>query len=85
MITQLELYKEVALIKDISSENLQKGDVATLIDIVPHPSQGEDGAVLELFNALGESIAVAVVPISAIAPLRSDQMPAVRPLLEATV
>lgn len=84
-MTQFELYKEVALIRDIPTENLQKGDVATLIDIVPHPSQGEEGAVLELFNAIGESIAVALVPISAIAPLRSDQMPAVRPLLEAVL
>lgn len=80
---QLELYKEVALTKDIPTENLRKGDVATLIDIVPHPSGGEEGAVLELFNAVGESIAVTVVPLSAIAPLRSDQMPTVRPLLEA--
>lgn len=82
-MTQLELYKEVALTKDIPSEKLRKGDVATLIDIVPHPSNGEEGAVLELFNAIGESIAVMVVPLSAVAPLRSDQMPAVRPLLEA--
>ena len=82
-MTQLELYKEVSLTKDIPSENLYKGDVATLIDIVLHPSNGEEGAVLELFNAVGESIAVTVVPLSAVAPLRSDQMPAVRPLLEA--
>ncbi|MCZ7667153.1 MAG: hypothetical protein M5U34_08005 [Chloroflexi bacterium] len=40
------------------------------------------GAVLELFNAVGESIAVTVVPLSAVAPLRSDQMPAVRQLEE---
>ncbi|HRQ40698.1 MAG TPA: DUF4926 domain-containing protein [Chloroflexota bacterium] len=82
---KLELYKEVALTKDIPAENLCKGDVATLIDIIPHPSGGEDGAVLELFNAVGESIAVTAVPLSAIAPLRPDQMPAVRPLLEAVV
>ena len=81
-MAQLELYKEVALTKDIVTENLRRGDVATLIDIVPHPAGGEEGAVLELFNALGESIAVTVVPMSTIAPLRSDQMPAVRPLLE---
>jgi hypothetical protein len=82
---QFELYKEVALTKDIPTENLQKGDVATLVDIVPHPSGGEEGAVLELFNAVGESVAVTTVPLSAIAPLRSDQMPAVRPLLETIV
>ena len=82
---QFELYKEVALTKDVPIENLQKGDVATLIDIVPHPSGGEDGAVLELFNAVGESIAVTTVPVSVIAPLRSDQMPAVRPFLASAV
>jgi hypothetical protein len=74
---QLELYKEVALTKDIPAENLQKGDVATLIDIVPHPAGGEQGAVLELFNAIGKSISVTVVPLSAVSPLRSDQMPSV--------
>lgn len=77
---QLELYQTVALTKDVTAENLRKGDVATLVDIVPHPVGGERGAVLELFNAVGESIRVAVVPLSAIAPLRSDQMPAVRSL-----
>jgi hypothetical protein len=62
---------------------LQEGDVATLIEIVPHPSGGEEGAVLEIFNAIGESVAVVVVPVTAVSLLRSDQMPAVRPLLEA--
>jgi hypothetical protein len=51
-----------------------------VIDYVPHPTGGEEGAILEIFNAIGESIAVVTVPISAIAPLRSDQIPAVRPL-----
>lgn len=75
-----ELYSEVALTRDIAEEGLRAGDVVTLIDYVPHPAGGEEGAVLELFNALGESIAVITVPVSAIAPLRADQMPAVRPL-----
>lgn len=80
-MAELEIYKEVALTKDIPSENLRKGDVATLIDRVPHPSGGEEGAVLELFNAVGESVAVVVVPLSAVAPLQPNQMPAVRPML----
>lgn len=84
-MAKLELYKEVSLTKDIPKENLCKGDVATLIDRVPHPSGGEEGAVLELFNAIGESIAVVVVPLSAVAPLRPDQMPTVRPLLDGVV
>lgn len=80
---QLELYKEVALLSDIPEENLKKGDVAVLVDLVAHPAGGEDGAVLELFNAIGESISVTVVPRSAVAPLRADQMPAVRPIRKA--
>ena len=74
-----KLYTEVALTRDILAENLRRGDVAVLVDYVPHPTGGEEGAILEIFNAVGESIAVATVPVSAIAPLRPDQMPTVRP------
>lgn len=77
---ELELYKEVALTRDIPADNLKQGDIAVLVDFVPHPAGGEEGAVLEIFNALGESMAVVTVPVSAIAPLRADQVPAVRPL-----
>ena len=74
-----ELYKEVALTRDIPTENLKKGDVALLVDYVPHPAGGEDGAILEIFNAVGESIAVVTVPVTAITSLSSNQLPAVRP------
>jgi hypothetical protein len=79
---KLNLYQEVALVQDVPNENLRSGDVAMLIDYVPHPRGGEEGAVLELFNAVGESVGVIMVPASAIAPLRADQMPAVRVLLQ---
>ena len=79
----LELYQEVALTRDIPETNLKAGDVATLIDFVSHPTGGEDGVILEVFNAVGESIAVITVPVSAIARLRPDQVPAVRFLARA--
>jgi len=72
------LYQEVALTRDLPTEKLKQGDIAMLIDYVPHPAGGEEGAVLEIFNAIGESIAIVTVPRSAIAPLRADQVPAVR-------
>lgn len=75
---KLTLYQEVALVYDISVEKLQQGDIAVLIDYVPHPTGGEEGAVLEIFTAIGESIAVVTVPSSAITPLRADQVPTVR-------
>ncbi|KAB8320709.1 DUF4926 domain-containing protein [Tolypothrix campylonemoides VB511288] len=65
----LELYKEVALTLDLSEHQLKAGDIATLIDLVPHPTGGEDGCVLEVFNAVGESIAVVAAASSAIEPL----------------
>lgn len=80
---KIELYKEIALVRDVPEEGLRAGDVATLIDYVPHPAGGEEGAVLELFNAVGESIAVITVPLSFIAPLQSNQIPAVRSLSRA--
>lgn len=74
------LYQRVALVRDIDEHRLKKGDVAVMIDLVPHPSGGEEGVVLEVFNALGASIAVVAVPESAIASLREDEILAVRPL-----
>jgi hypothetical protein len=77
---KLDLYQEIVLVYDVPEAQLKQGDVATLIDFVPHPYGGEAGAVLEIFNALGESIRVATVPTSAVESLRSDHVPAVRQL-----
>lgn len=74
----LELYQRVVINRDIPTENLRQGDVAWLLDYVPGKSNGEDGCVLEIFNMLGESIHVAIVPASAIEPLRADYVPSVR-------
>jgi hypothetical protein len=74
----LELYQQIALTHDVPDANLYQGDVAVLVDFIDHPSGGEQGAILEVFNALGESIDVVTVPVSAIAPLNADQIPAVR-------
>jgi hypothetical protein len=79
----LPLYQRVALVADIDEHRLKKGDVAVLVDRVPHPSGGEAGVVLEVFNALGTSIAVVAVPESAIEPLREDEILSVRPLVNA--
>ena len=73
-----DLYQRVVLTRDIPEENLKEGDLAWLIDYVAHPGGGEEGAVLEVFNILGESIDVVTVPVSAVAVLQADFIPAVR-------
>ncbi|MBI4828927.1 MAG: DUF4926 domain-containing protein [Nitrospinae bacterium] len=80
---KLELYQRVALKLDEPGLNLKKGDVATLVDYAPHPLAGENGYVLEVFNALGESINVVTVPESHVEPLHADEVLSVRPLARA--
>lgn len=74
----LELHQQVVLTRDVPDAHLHEGDVATLVDFVEHPSGGEQGAILEIFNALGDSIDVVTVPISAITALSAEHIPAVR-------
>ncbi|MBE9164352.1 MULTISPECIES: DUF4926 domain-containing protein [Microcoleaceae] len=79
----LELYQEVALTRDLPEYQLRAGDIATLVDFVAHPSGGEEGCLLEVFNAVGESLAVIAVPISAVEVLRPDEILTVRSLAQA--
>jgi hypothetical protein len=80
----MELYQEVALTRDLPEYELRSGDVAMLVDFVPHPTNGEEGCVLEVFNAIGESIVVIAVPISAVEILRQDEILSVRSLAKAS-
>jgi hypothetical protein len=75
-----QLYHEVVLLEDFLDQNLKRGDVAMYVEPVRSAS-GVDGAILEVFNALGDSIDIATVPLSAIAALTDQHMPAAR-LLE---
>ena len=79
----LPLYQRVALKRDLPEQGLKKGDVATVVDYIPYPEGGEQGCVLEVFNALGESIAVVVVRDLEIESLHAGEVLAVRPLAEA--
>jgi len=78
----VELYDRVVLCCNFPKDNLKSGDVAVLVDLISHPSGGEMGAILEVFNALGESLAVVAVPISAIKSLQADEIFTVRSLVK---
>ncbi len=79
-----DLYNEVVLARDFPEHQLKRGDMATVVEYIPHPKGGEEGCILEVFNVLGESIAVVTVPVSAIEMLRADQIPAARTLAKAS-
>ena len=77
-----KLFEEVVLRRDIPEKKLKKGDVATIVEY--HPvSGGEDGYSLEVFNALGDTIAVVTVAESAIESLSEDEVFSVRSLATA--
>lgn len=78
----IDLYQEVTLKQDLPEYQLRAGDLATVIDIVPHPTVGEDGYILEVFNAIGVSLAVIIVPQSVVKALESDTILTVRSLLK---
>ncbi len=76
---KFELFQQIALTQDMPDKHLRRGDVATVVEY--HPvQQGEDGYSLEVFNAIGETIAVVAVPESAIQPLTASELLSVRAL-----
>jgi hypothetical protein len=77
-----ELFTRVALREDFPNHQLSRGDVATIVE--HHPvAEGEDGYSLEVFNAIGETIAVLVVAESQIEPLMRNEVLHIRMLDEA--
>jgi hypothetical protein len=74
-----KLYEEVILLEDVIQKGLRKGDVATIVEHHSSPG-GEGGYSLEVFNVLGNTIAVITLPESAIAPLTENEVFSVRPL-----
>lgn len=74
---KFELFKEVVLLRDIPEKKLKKGDVATIVEY--HLSDtSEDGYSLEVFNVLGDTIAVVTVAESEIESLKESEVFSVR-------
>ena len=76
---RFELYTDAALARDIPEHRLRRGDVVKVVDHHPSPN-GESGYSIEVFNAIGDTIAVTAVPESALEPLHEDEVLSVRAL-----
>lgn len=79
-----ELYTDAVLTRDLPAEGLCAGDVVKIVDhhLPPVPG-GEEGYSIEVFNALGDTIAVTSVPESALEPLLANEVFSVRRLERA--
>ncbi len=56
-----ELYTDAVLTRDLAAHQLCAGDLVKIIDHHPVPG-GEDGYTIEVFNTLGDTIAVTACP-----------------------
>jgi hypothetical protein len=74
---RFKLFEQVALARDIPGKDLRAGDVATIVE--HHPSStGEDGYTLEIFDAVGDTLAVITLAETEIEPLRAGEILSVR-------
>ena len=75
-----ELFTKVALRADIPEHKLRAGDVATVVEHHPGRPGQEPGYSLEVFNAVGDTLAVVTLRESEIAPLNNGEILHVRRL-----
>jgi len=68
MNKRFKLYQQVVLSKDLPEENLQKGDVATIVEIIE--KENKTGFCLELFDNEGNTLKVVVVEESYITEIK---------------
>jgi hypothetical protein len=76
---KFELYTDVALTCDLPEHRLRRGDIVKLVDHHVAPN-GTEGYSIEVFNALGDTIAVTAVPATALEALREDEILCARTL-----
>jgi hypothetical protein len=76
---KVELYKDAVLTCDVPEHRLCRGDIVKLVDHHVAPD-GTQGYSIEAFNAVGHTIAVTAVPVSALDPLRQDEILCARTL-----
>jgi hypothetical protein len=78
-----KLFTRVSLAEDLPEYGLHKGDLATIVERHEGKPGQETGYSLEVFNAVGETIAVLVVEESKIKPVKGNEILHVRRLDKA--
>jgi hypothetical protein len=76
---KFELYKDAVLTRDVPEHRLKRGDIVKLVD--HHVARdGSEGYSIEVFNAVGDTIAVTAVSESSLERLREDEVLSARVL-----
>ena len=70
---KLELYTDAMLTCDLPEHRLRRGDIVKVVERHLAPD-GTEGYSIEVFNALGDTLAVTAVPSTALESLREDEI-----------
>jgi hypothetical protein len=76
---KLELYTDAMLTCDLPQHRLRRGDIVKPVERHVAPD-GTEGYSIEVFNAVGDTIAVTAVSASALEALRENEILCARPL-----
>ena len=80
-LVKFPLYCRVALAVDLPVEGIRRGDVATIVEHHAAPAPDiEPGYSVEVFAAIGETLAVLTLPESRLESPRRDEVLSVRSL-----
>jgi hypothetical protein len=77
---KFEMFSRVALKTDVPENGLRRGDLATIVEYHEGLPGQEPGYSLEVFNAVGDTVAVIALGESEIEPLSAKEILHVRPL-----
>lgn len=77
---KFEMFSRVALKTDVPENGLRRGDVATVVEYHEGVPGQEPGYSLEVFNAVGDTVAVITLGESRLEPLSAGEILHVRPL-----
>ena len=80
---KFEMFSRVALKTDVPENGLRRGDVATIVEHHQGRPGQEPGYSLEVFNAVGDTVAVITLRESQIESLSANGILHVRPLATA--
>ncbi|MFN0213979.1 MAG: DUF4926 domain-containing protein [Saprospiraceae bacterium] len=80
---KFELFTRVALAEDVLEHSLRRGDIVTIVEILPANTQHLSGYIVEVFSVTGETLDVVGLLETQLMPLRADAVPAMRELAVA--
>lgn len=80
---KFELFSRVAIAGDLPEHNLKRGDIVTVVEVLPANNQHLAGYIVEVFTVTGETLNVLGLLETQLMPLRADAVPAMRELAVA--